>query len=176
MEVEKIRENDNFIRLIEQYQNLVFSICLKMTSDYFAAQDLSQETFVSAYKHLTEFDGQSEKAWLCRIASNKCIDYLKEAKRREMPVIYENLDTEKAAEQSDPLTQVLNQEIMEKLKNSVKALSPPYKEVALYYFVEGKTAKEIAALQNANIHTINTQLLRAKKMLKATLGKEMLKE
>lgn len=74
--------NENFIRLIDAYQNLVFSICLKMTGDYFTAQDLAQETFISAYRHWEDFDGQSEKAWLCRIAGNKCIDYLKEAKRR----------------------------------------------------------------------------------------------
>ena len=77
--MEKIDSKENFIRLIRQYQNLVFSICLKLTGDYFAAEDLTQETFLSAYRHLEEFTGQAEKAWLCRIAGNKCVDYLREA-------------------------------------------------------------------------------------------------
>ena len=38
-EVEKIDSKENFIRLLRQYQNLVFSVCLKLTGDYFAAQD-----------------------------------------------------------------------------------------------------------------------------------------
>ena len=83
--MEKIGSQDNFIRLINQYQNLIFSICLKLTGDYFAAEDLTQETFLSAFKYIDSFDGQSEKAWICRIASNKAIDYLKSAKRREVP-------------------------------------------------------------------------------------------
>lgn len=174
--MEKISTNENFIRLIEQYQNLVFSICLKMTGDYFTAQDLSQETFVAAYKHLDDFDGQSEKAWLCRIASNKCIDYLKEAKRREMPVISDEMDTEDMVDTKDPLTCILNQEIMEELKHCCEALSPPYREVAICHFVEGRSAGEIATLKKMNIHTVNTRLLRAKKMLKLSFRKEMLKE
>ena len=53
----KIDSRENFIRLINQYQNLVFSICLRLTGDYFAAEDLTQETFIAAYGHLHEFDG-----------------------------------------------------------------------------------------------------------------------
>ena len=45
MEVEKIDSKENLIRLVEQYQNLIFSICLKLTGDYFTAEDLTQETF-----------------------------------------------------------------------------------------------------------------------------------
>ncbi|MFR6393486.1 MAG: RNA polymerase sigma factor [Roseburia sp.] len=55
-----------FTQMVHKYQNLVFSICVKMTGDYFAAEDLTQETFLSAYRHKEEFDGKNEKAWLCR--------------------------------------------------------------------------------------------------------------
>ena len=78
MECMQSRE-EQLSALIDSYGNLVFSICYKMTSDYFASEDLSQETFLSAYKHLSEFDGQYEKAWICRIATNKCLDYLNSA-------------------------------------------------------------------------------------------------
>lgn len=74
-----------FTQMVHKYQNLVFSICVKMTGDYFAAEDLTQETFLSAYQHKEEFDGKNEKAWLCRIASNKCIDYSRQAARRMVP-------------------------------------------------------------------------------------------
>ena len=61
--MEKIDSKENFIRLVRQYQNLVFSICLKLTGEYFAAEDLTQETFLSAYRHLENFDGQAEKVY-----------------------------------------------------------------------------------------------------------------
>lgn len=72
-------------QLISQYQNLIFSICFRLTGDYFEAEDLAQDTFLSAYKSLADFDGANERAWLCRIATNKCIDYLKRAGRRSIP-------------------------------------------------------------------------------------------
>ena len=68
---------EKLIQLMNRYQNLVFSVCLKLTGDYFTAEDIAQETFIAAYRHLDDFDGQNEKAWICRIASNKCIDYLR---------------------------------------------------------------------------------------------------
>ena len=86
--MEKIDSKENLTRLVNQYQNLIFSICLKITGDYFASEDLTQETFLSAYKHWEEFNGQAEKAWLCRIASNKSIDYCREAARRQMSIHY----------------------------------------------------------------------------------------
>ena len=71
--------------MVDTYQNLVFSVCYKVTRDYFAAEDLAQETFLSAYKNLDGFEGGNEKAWLCRIATNKGIDYLRGSGRRAVP-------------------------------------------------------------------------------------------
>ena len=90
-EVGKTDSQDKLIQLMNEYKNLVFSVCLKMTGDYFTAEDITQDTFISAYEHLSEFTGGSEKAWLCRIASNKCIDYLKAAERRTLPVAGDEL-------------------------------------------------------------------------------------
>lgn len=174
--MEKIDSKENFIRLIRQYQNLVFSICLKLTGDYFAAEDLAQETFLSAYQHLDDFDGQAEKAWLCRIASNKCIDYLRAAARRAVPVAEEELPEIIDTTQEEPLGRVLNQELLAELKSNCEALKSPYREVALLHFVEGKSAGEIATEKKAGLSTVKTQLYRAREMLKKSFGKEMLKE
>ncbi len=176
MEVEKIDSKENFIRLVNQYQNLIFSICLKLTKDYFIAEDLAQETFISAYKNIDIFDGQSEKAWLCRIASNKCVDYLKAAERRQVPMLFEDMPEGEMTSENEPLKEVLNREVMKELKNCCEALSPPYRQVAISHFIEGKTAKEIATKTNVGLHTIQTQIYRAREMLKKSFRKEMLKE
>ena len=65
--------------MIDQYDKLIFSICYKLTGDYFMAEDLMQETFLTAYQKYNTFDGNNEKAWLSRIAANKSIDYLRSA-------------------------------------------------------------------------------------------------
>lgn len=172
----KIDAKDNFIRLIHQYQNLIFSICLKLTGDYFAAEDLTQETFLSAFRHQENFDGKDEKAWLCRIASNKCIDYRREAARRMVPTSDDQMPEQEAAGKNEPLQQILNHAVLEELKSCCRALPPPYCEVALQYFLEGKTAKEIALASGVSVNTIQTQIYRAREKLKKSYRKEMLME
>ena len=174
--MEKIDSKENFIRLVRQYQNLVFSICLKLTGDYFAAEDLTQETFLSAYQHLEDFDGQAEKAWLCRIAGNKCVDYLRSAARRAVPMAEEDMPEPAAITQEEPLGRVLNQELLAKLKEACEALKAPYREIALKHYVEGKPAGEIARETATGINTVKTQIYRAREMLKKSFGKEMLRE
>ncbi|MCI8334004.1 MAG: RNA polymerase subunit sigma-70, partial [Lachnospiraceae bacterium] len=48
-EADAINREEQLEALIDRYQNLIFSICYKMTADYFASEDLAQETFLSAY-------------------------------------------------------------------------------------------------------------------------------
>ena len=144
MEVEKIDSKENFIRLINQYQNLIFSICLKLTGDYFAAEDLTQETFLAAFKYIDTFDGKAEKAWISRIAANKSIDYLRAAGRREVPFASEEMTEEIPEIGNDPLEKIINREVMDEMERRCQSLKPPYDEMATDHFIKGKTAKEIA--------------------------------
>lgn len=167
---------DNYIRLIEKYRNLVFSICLKMTGDYFAAEDLTQETFLAAYKHWKEFDGQAEKAWICRIAGNKCIDYHRAAARKMVPTKEEEILGKEVGNINIPLQTVINQQVIEELRQCCERLPSPYKEVALMHFMEGQSAKEIADKTGVGLNTIQTRIYRAREKLKNNYRKEMLEE
>ncbi len=171
--MEKIDSKENLTRLVNQYQNLIFSICLKLTGDYFAAEDLTQETFLSVFQYIDTFDGQSEKAWICRIASNKAIDYLKAAKRREVPTLQEEMTEEPMENGNDPLQKVINKEVMENMTKRCQNLRPPYDEVATEYFIRGKTTKEIATSKNEPLNTIQTRLYRAREMLKSSMSEEV---
>lgn len=175
-EVENINSKDNFIRMIEQYQNLVFSICLKMTGDYFAAEDLAQETFIAAYKHLDEFDGKSESAWLCRIASNKCIDYHRASARKMIPTPEEEIPEGKLKVEDTMFRTVTNRQVMDELRRCCEELLPPYKDVALMHFLEGRTAKEISELTGVGMNTVQTRIYRAREKLKISYRKELLEE
>ncbi len=56
----KIDSKKKLIELMSQYKNLVFSVCLKMTGDYFTAEDITQETFLSAYQHINECEAGAD--------------------------------------------------------------------------------------------------------------------
>ena len=172
----KIDSKERIIRLMNQYQNLIFSICLKLTGDYFIAEDLTQETFISAYHHLDKTRPGEEKAWLCRIASNKSIDYVRKVERKVEPVTEEELHNIAMPMDTEPLRQTLNSELMEELRACCRNLSPPYREIAIAHFLEGKTAREIAEETKASIHTVKSQIYRAREMLKKSYRKELLQE
>lgn len=169
-EVEKIDSRENLIRLIEQYQNLVFSICLKITGDYFTSEDLTQETFIAAFRAWDSFDGLNEKSWICRIATNKSIDYKRRAERKYIVVEEDSIN--EIVDYKDPAQEVLNRETMDEFENAIKRLKEPYKSIALTHFIDGKTAKEIAADTGISLKTIQTQILRARNLLKKSVRKE----
>lgn len=154
--------------LLQKYQNLIYSICYRSTGNPFDAEDLTQEVFLSAYKNLSEFNGQYEKAWLCKIAARKCLDFLKQAGRRSIPTedtyfrqIPDRLQT--------PETAVLDLESARQIETLCMTLKSPYKEIALYHFCQELSASEIAEKEHKNIKTVQTQIYRAKAMLKKQL-------
>ncbi|MCR5556170.1 MAG: RNA polymerase sigma factor [Butyrivibrio sp.] len=170
----EIDSKKKLIELMNQYKNLVFSVCLKLTGDYFTAEDITQETFISAYQHLSEFDGQSEKAWLCRIASNKCVDYLRQAERRAVATAEEEMPQETSEGRDGPLEQFISEDVMERFRCSCNELPEPYKTPAILHFDKGLTAKEISEQTEVPIKTVQSQIYRAREMLKKKIRKEEL--
>ncbi len=146
--------------LLEEYEKLVYSICLRMVKNPFDAQDLTQETFLSAYKNSSEFDGRYEKAWLVRIATNKCLDYLKNSARKTEPQ-EDFFFSQIPAGNTGPEEEVIREESREKVLSICLSLKPPYDRVAKAHFYEEKTALEIAEESATNVKTIQTQIYRA---------------
>lgn len=190
-EADIINREEQLSALIDSYQNLVFSICYKMTSDYFASEDLAQETFLSVYRHLGEFDGRYEKAWVCRIATNKCLDYLQSAGRRSIPTADLGFDSARApdgetasgrgaaaAEENEaaarqtPESICLEKEVRETLLARCLSLKSPYDEIAKAYYYEEMDAGEIARRRGVKKKTIQTQIYRARSMLRRMYEKE----
>ena len=127
---------------IDRYQNLIFSICFQLTKDYFDAQDLTQETFLSAYKNMSGFDGRNERAWLCKIASRKCLDY-------QFLIIC-------SPAESSPEQDLMEKALRQELYDCCMKLKEPYRQTALDYFYHEMDAGEIAARTGKNLKTVQT--------------------
>ena len=158
--------------MIATYQNLVFTICFKFTNNYFDAEDLTQDTFLSAYKNLDSFDGEHLKAWLCRIATNKCLDYKRKASSNQIPTEDTFFELVQDREQSVE-EQCLENQVRERLLKCCRQLKPPYDEIAIKYFYDECSTAEIAEQLGRNEKTVQTQMYRAKAMLKNLYGKEL---
>lgn len=161
---------------MDSYGSLVYSICYKTCGNPFDAEDLTQEVFLSAYRNLFHFDRNFEKAWICKIASRKCLDFLKAASRRILPAedtFIEDTSSESMNICSSPVEDaMLETEARQRLLSACNQLKPPYNEVARLHFYEEMTAVEIAAMQQENLKTVQTRIYRAKALLKKSLQPE----
>lgn len=159
--------------MVDCYQKLVFSVCYKIAGDYFAAEDLTQETFLSAYQKWDSFDGTNEKAWICRIAANKSIDFLRSAGRRQIPT-EDGFFNSQEERHSLPEQVCIENEIKQRMRSCCDKLKPPYNEIARAYYLEERSASEIAAERKQKIKTIQTQIYRTREQLRKMFGKEEL--
>jgi RNA polymerase sigma-70 factor (ECF subfamily) len=152
-------------RAIEEYGRLILTICNSMTGDYFEAEDLAQDTFIAAYKNLDSFDGANMKAWLVKIASNKCRDYLKSAARRSVPSPQETFEqvTDGAP---IPENEVLEKDTEKRLEDFCKSLKEPYRSIAVAYFCDHMNAQDISRATGKNLKTTQTQIYRTKAMIR----------
>ena len=66
---------EQFSQLVVRYERLVYTICFQLVRDTAAAEDLTQETFLSAYLHRDAMPEGYERQWLARIAANKASDH-----------------------------------------------------------------------------------------------------
>ena len=164
--------NKQFQKIISEYERLVFTVCYRMVGDYEEAQNLTQETFISAFVHIDSCQTDNYKAWITRIASNKAKDYLKSAYNRRVQQMEEGFD---APSDVMPIEdRYLQKESADIAKKEILALSEPYHKVSVMYFLEEKTVNEIAEALKRPKKTVQTQLTRAKDILRRNLKKEEL--
>ena len=165
-----------FSYLLQQYEKLVYSICYRICGNPFDAQDLTQDTFLAVYKHLGTFDRQYERAWICRIASNKAIDYRKSKKRLE-----ECKDDEFFTEVVDPglgpEDAYIQKETKELVLSVCEQLKSPYREVAYEHFYLEKPMTEIAKEQDTKLKNVQTRVYseraQIRKLLEERGGKRL---
>jgi len=168
--VRKIREEE-FRELVSKYEKLIYTICYSFTKNYFDAEDLAQETFLSAYKHLASLSNDNPKAYLTAIAANKCRDFLKSPSRKTDSLTNEELSLIEDCSPS-PEEELIQRDTNERLHRLCIRLKEPYRTIATDYFCKGKKLSEMSRESGRNQKTLETQLYRAKKLLRAMWREE----
>jgi len=174
-------------RLVLAYQERVFNLALRMTRDYEDAEDVMQETFLTALKKLHTFEGKSQFfTWLYRIAINISLQKLREKKRsNEMISIsdpdFETIHGEKISDwPKDTKEMVNNQEFRELLDSALERLPPNYRSVFILRDLEGLSTSETQKLLDLSESNVKVRLMRARiflrEELKAYFGKSNVSE
>lgn len=162
-----------FNLLIEQYQRLVYNLSLRMLGNSEAAQDASQDTFLSAYKAIGKFRGGSFKAWILRIAANSCHDKLRVARRYSVISLDTMLIEPEALPQSDnadsPEDHALRKELGRFLNEGLAHLPEDQRLVIVLSDIQGFSYEEIARVAGCSLGTVKSRLNRGRTRLKGFL-------
>ena len=151
-----------FEQIVLEYQDLVFSICLNIVKNTCDAENMAQETFLTAYRSLSDFRGGNLKSWICRIAANKSID----CKRKQSRFAFEGLD-ESADQVGESVEEAFERmERKDRISNILSALPDKYASVIKAFFYNRFTVKEIARHMELPERTVETRLYRAKKLIR----------
>lgn len=155
-----------FEQLVRQHEKLIYTVCYQLTQNHHTAQDLAQETFLTAYRRIDACDPAHYRPWLTRIAVNKAKDYLRSAvAQRECPT-----DTlPESAARDGPEELLLQGTFEEDLRKRIWALKEPYRAPAVLFFLEDRTIPQIAKALNRPEKTVYTQLARTRKRLQNAL-------
>lgn len=155
-------------QLYKLYYKAMYSVSLRIVNDSMEAEDVMQESFLSAFKKMKTYKGEvSFGAWLKKIVVNRSLDYLKKRK-----VQFEEINerTTEIEEYQMPTREV----DIQVLKNAIHDLSDGYRVVLSLYLIEGYDHEEISQILGISNSASRTQLLRAKNKLREMLkGKEV---
>lgn len=146
-------------RLVDTYGDAVYRLAYAHTGSRFDAEDVTQETFLRLIRAAPEFKEEAHrKAWLLRVAVN-CTRDLHRSPWRKRTVPLEEAGALPAPEQPED-SPVLK---------AVLSLPERYRTVVHLYYYEGFSAAETAQLLGKSVSAVNTQLSRARGMLRNML-------
>lgn len=169
-----------FARLVEAYSGVIFRLAQKMLDNPQDAEDVLQETFIKAYRHLPGFDGRSRvSTWLYRIATNEALMLIRRRKQPALsiddpyPSTGENGDNPEPLQIVDwcclPEEEFMSDEARAALNQAVEELSPALRVVFLLRDIEGLSTQEAADVLNISEAAVKTRLSRARLQLREKL-------
>ena len=159
-------DKDAFGRLYDRHGPRVFQLLRRLTGSASSAEDLTQETFLTAWKTLGRWEGHGAfSTWLCGIALNHSRTHRRSQKDADL------LDetVEPAALDADPLLHLTRREAERVLEEAISSLPDTCREAFVLVRVEGLRYQEAAALLGVPLGTVQSRIHRATALLKAQL-------
>jgi RNA polymerase sigma-70 factor (ECF subfamily) len=169
-----------FAELVRRYEGKIFRLAQHVTQNREDAEDVLQETFMKAYEHLDQFQGNSKfYTWIVRIAVNQALMKLRRRKTGKTVSLDETIDTgedtvvrEIAAWDENPEQRFSREELGEILDSAIQSLEPPYRSVFVLRDIEELSTEETAEALDLSIPAVKSRLLRARLQLREKLTRQ----
>lgn len=151
-------------QIYKLYYKAMYNTSLRIVSDTMEAEDIMQESFLSAFEKIDTYSGTvSFGAWLKKIVVNRSLDALSRRK-----AIFEDIDSHIGIRDESGDDTSRNEEIdvkVEEVKAAIERLPDGYRIILSLYLLEGYDHDEIAEILSINSSTSRSQLSRAKQKL-----------
>ncbi|HAM38812.1 MAG: hypothetical protein A2474_06620 [Elusimicrobia bacterium RIFOXYC2_FULL_34_12] len=168
-----------FEKLIKQHEQKIYNLLLKMTNNRVFAEDLFQETFLTVWKKIKSFKGNSEfSTWLYRIAVNTVL--MKHRKKTINSVSFDTPILTSTGEikrdfgddwSKNPLATLENKELKEELNKAIKSLPDKYRTVLVLRDIEYMSNEEVRKILKISIPSVKSRLHRARLFLRDRISK-----
>jgi len=161
---------NSFNRLVMEYQDMVFNQAFRVMGESYAAEDATQNAFISAYRKIKTYRGGSFKSWLLRIVTNECYDELRRRKRRPTtPLEPESSFNEEvespywiADSEESPEDFATRTELSDAIQQCLNKLTNEFRIVIVLVDIQGMNYSEAAQVIGKPLGTIKSRLARAR--------------
>jgi len=170
-----------FSEIVNQYQDKIFNFVIRTVKERELAEDITQETFIKAYKALASFNSEyAFSTWLYKIAANNCIDHFRKKRLKtyslDTPITAKDGELYRDYPDNDDHTPEYKLIIKEKsiqIIDAINSLPKKYKEVILLRHTKDKSYEEISEELNIPLGTVKVRIFRAREMLKMKLKSQL---
>lgn len=167
--IEKVLAGDDraFGCLVDRYQDMAYTIAVRLLKDRAEAEDIVQESFIKSYEVLHTFRGESKfSTWIYKIVYRKSLDRLKALKRKHAESYDDIHEGEIRTEGEETAYQVLlRKERKQLLLDTISRLPAEEQTLITLYYFEEASIREVAEILGISMENVKVKLFRSRKKL-----------
>jgi RNA polymerase sigma-70 factor (ECF subfamily) len=170
-------KKSSFEKILHEQKDRVFSYVFFMLGNREDAEDVTQEVFTRLWENLGEIDRKRHRAWIMRVAHNRCIDMARERKKYG----YDSMDLDrfkirdamkKPGSQTDPESDFEFRNTQRALLRAIKDLPAETRSMLILHYYQGMKYKTIGEMFKKKVNTVKVEVHRGRKRLKEILTDE----
>lgn len=167
-----------FEALVVLYEKKVLNMCWYILQNKEEAEDATQEVFLTIYQSISKFKGDAKlSTWIHRITLNKCLEYIRKAKRKKRFGIHQRIDLVFSDQTLDlemnPEQTLMQTERIEAFLKAVQGLSENQRIAYTLHHMEEFSYKEISESMNLSLSAVESLIFRAKQQLRQLLSESI---
>jgi RNA polymerase sigma-70 factor (ECF subfamily) len=168
-------DRDAFRVIVELHSRTIFRLAYRIMGNETDADDVVQETFLRAYAKLNGFQWQSSlRTWLCRIASNYCMDVLSDRKHEARVAVpdddFDSITLEQAQSTPDPERLAISSEFGRTVESAMKRLSARERTAFVMRHVNGCSIRDIGEALNLTDGSVKQHIFRAVRKVRTAVS------